>query len=299
MSIQQTREGFNYQDYAAVYVFLEEYLKTSSKIKEFYTDYLYDRTGELSHDVFYLKTESDSLETLCIEVKTGETFCEDRRQIGGALCEIYKYLKANTDSRYSLLVSTPLKDAIRDYWRAIEDLQSGLPLARITTDRRSKINLLKDLPELRDLTIGDDDFRDYLARLILMNPTDRVKPSLMHDEGIELLIESLIRRLGTEILDIPLEPRNNPLAFPHSLTQELIYITAAYAGTGTNVLPIYRKAIKKFFGLVQQIVYPDVTQLHHDEADIEKILLIHEGLAAPPQAEVPATAAVGTGTPQL
>lgn len=291
MSIQQTRTGFNFQDYVAVYVFLKEYL--DKQIQEFYVDYLYNEADQLSHDIYYITSQSDIEKIFCIEVKTGDRFCTERELIGKALCEIYTFMQANAGSNYAVFLSKELKATIGDCWVALHDLKDR-SLVRISSDSRQKINLIKTLPHLKELSINDDDIRDYVSRLIIMNPSDDVVFSLSHDEGIELAIEGLIRKLGREILGVRLDTPRNPLIYPHNLTQDLIYVTAVNAGTNSDILPYYREAIAKFFSLAQQDVRPDTSTLERDQASFERELRIHEGLIeVPSQQSISGTSEIG------
>lgn len=295
MSIQQTRAGFNHQDYVAVYVFLKEYL--TGQLREFYVDYLYNESKQLSHDVYFKKDESETTIQHCIEVKTGDRFCTERELIGKALEEIYNFVLANPEAHYAIYISRDFRDNIATCWEALRFLQQALPLPRIGQTHRQKINYLKRLPHLNKLMITDDNIREYISRLIIMNPSDMVEFSFDHNKGLEWDIAGLVQDLG-RILTVPLDTPRNRLIQPYDLTQELIYITSMYAGTNTDILPVYRRSIARFFSQVEQDVQPDVVSLVDNQSRFEDALMRHEGLRTI-QPEASITEASDAVEPQL
>lgn len=282
MSIQQTRQGFVFQDYIAVEVFLRKYLDEEVDLREYYIDFLYNETAELSHDIQYLVEESGSVVQQCIEVKTGNRFHMENELIGKGLCEIYNYLSANTLATYKIYISKDFESNIARCWSALKLLQEGLPLSRISALQRERMNYLKSLPHLNTLRISDKQLKDFLSRLAIINPSPGVEYSETHALGLEMVISGLIHEVGTRILSIRLDVPRNVLAPPYQLTHELVYITSVYAGTNTDVLPLYRSAIARYFGYASESSQHDVPEIEHRAEKFERVLKVYEGLIEVP-----------------
>jgi predicted transcriptional regulator with HTH domain len=276
MSIQQTRQGFTFQDYIAIEVFLRSYLKKT--LRKYYIDYLYDEAKQLSHDIRYIVEENGTNVHRCIEVKTGQRFRTETELIGKALEEIYGYLMTNPGDTYQLFISKDFEGNILTCWEALKLLRDGLPLARLTANQRSRMDYLRGLPHMRDVAATDIQMKDFLSRIELANPSLDIEFSPSHTKGVEVVISGLIHEVGNTILGVQLDIPRNQLALPHQLTQELIYITSIYAGTNEDVLPFYRKAIARFFSFAEQNFQPDVPALQATQKEFEKQLKEYEGL---------------------
>lgn len=276
MSIQQTRQGFVFQDYIAIEVFLRCYLEKT--LREYYVDYLYDEGNQLSHDIRYVIEKDGADVQRCIEVKTGQRFRTETELIGKALEEIYHYLIANPAATYQLFISKDFEGNILTCWEALKLLRDGLPLTRITANQRGRMDYLRGLPHIRDTSVNDDQMKDFLSRLEMANPSLDVEFSESHTKGIETVISGLIHEVGSTILGVRLDIPRNQLALPHQLTQELIYITSIYAGTNKDVLPYYRKAIARFFSFAKEDLQPDIAELQTTQEQFEKRLKEFEGL---------------------
>ncbi len=275
MSIQQTRQGFIFQDYVAIEVFLRRYLERT--LREYYVDYLYDSKKEYSHDIRYVVQEGgDSLQH-CIEVKTGDSFNEAREKIGKALKEIYEYLMQDKSATYSLYISKDFEKKIATCWEALRNLKLS-PLVKISSDQKQKMDYLKKLPHMSKVVITEDNMKDFISRLEIENPSLDLEYSTSHMEGIEAVIAGLIHKVGTSILSVRLDIANNQLALPHQLTQEMVYITSVHAGTNINILPLYREAMAAYFSIANEEVTHKPAQIKTNQKEFEKALMEYEGL---------------------
>jgi hypothetical protein len=275
MSIQQTRQGFTFQDYIAIEVFLKCYLERN--LREYYVDYLYDERKQLSHDICYVVEDNGADVQRCIEVKTGQRFRTETELIGKALEEIYNYLIANPAATYQLFISKDFEGNILTCWEALNRLREGLPIIRINDDQRGRMNYLRALPHIREVSVTDNQLKDFLSRLEMANPSLEIEFSPSHTKGIESVISGLIHEVGSTILGVQLDIPRNQLALPYQLTQELIYITSIYAGTNKDILQLYIKAIARFFSFAKEDFQPDVPELQATQEEFEKRLKEFEG----------------------
>lgn len=246
-------------------------------MREYYVDYLYDERKQLSHDICYVVEDNGADVQRCIEVKTGQRFRTETELIGKALEEIYNYLIANPAATYQLFISKDFEGNILTCWEALNRLREGLPIIRINDDQRGRMNYLRALPHIREVSVTDNQLKDFLSRLEMANPSLEIEFSPSHTKGIESVISGLIHEVGSTILGVQLDIPRNQLALPYQLTQELIYITSIYAGTNKDILQLYIKAIARFFSFAKEDFQPDVPELQATQEEFEKRLKEFEG----------------------
>ncbi len=295
MSIVDTRTGFYHQDYVAVWVFLQRYLE--GNITRFYTDYVYNQTEQLSHDIYYFLKEDGREREYCIEVKTGDTFINKNDKIGKALKEIYLYLQDNPSKRYSIYISKDFRRKISDCWNALSQLQATA--CRNTPENTTHLNLLKRLPQMRDLDPRPTPtkMKDFVARLELEQPCETACYAKLHNRGLESDIKDLIQDIGEILLGVDPEHSNNHQLQSYALTHEMIYITVMHSGTNDDVLPLYRDAIAKHFSLREQSAEAEPEEIRAKYNEFKRKLRQRDETAIAPEPESDSNTTEEIGVP--
>lgn len=223
-----TRRGFLYQDRYAILCYLQHLLKKD--IQRFYIDYPLE--GKKSLDIKLMDSKS---EEKVYEVKSGEQFKEKPKEIKEALVNLHLYSSKTSKTTLNLIIRKGFRNEISIYWNAILQLKRyrtlRSPVAQDALSQLQKLGLPKmDLHHFCQSLTLDDSFDDQKSGSADSFPdiADQILSKIKDLIGVFGLHES-------------------EFEWPNKLLMyELLHESAQFAGSETDLNPLYKKVIIDF-----------------------------------------------------
>ena len=241
--IQKSRVGFGYQDEYALFIFLKFLL--NKNIKAFFIDKGFGEKN-FSLDVVVVPRKSENVEVV-YEIKTGDRFPKDNKEIGHAFEVFFCYQKQSSKTpEFHLIVSPKLKEKLGRIWSLIEHLHKNkhFPIANRKISPKQIAEELIEKLKLKSIFSNGTKFQEFVQSIEKIEVGD---PYAKDSElsALRKLEENVIQKIDRigEILGIksPYQMRSD------YLMKALLYDIQKCAENGMDFYQIAKKSIIDFF----------------------------------------------------
>lgn len=228
-NIYSTRRGFLYQDRYALLCYFEHFLKND--VQEFFIDY--PLIGKRSLDIRIINSES---EEKVYEIKSGQQFKEKRKEIIEAIINLHAYSQEQPKSNLHLIISKEFSNQISRYWDAINQLKRYQDLRTDVAKQALKL--------LPILNIKSENKRHSFYQSLMLDASFDDQKDGESDEHPNI-VDQLLSKIEDLIAVFGL--KSCEYEWPKELLMhKLIYESAQYAGTKTNLKIVFKKVIMDF-----------------------------------------------------
>jgi len=233
-NIRATRRGFQYQNSVAIAVYLQEL--QNKNISRFYVDFPYGSRKSL--DIKHCDADEKEI---VYEVKSGEAFKKGTSEIRDAFLNLKEYSDSNPGTRLVLVVRTPFRAQISRCWDSmttVKEQNSFKHPAVMNALRYLRENLR--FPDIKSL----EELYSFCRKIDLR---DFENDELNHDTDRHSDIDDKVLSLIEDLAEV-FEAKESFYEYPSEMLMYTLYhIAESYAGSTTDMHPIFLKNIEKFF----------------------------------------------------